>query len=74
MTYDYSKLNGRIIEKYKTRYAFAKEMGWSNETMSKKLNNRVPWRQKDIEKAVASLSIEKDDIGAYFFTVEVKTS
>lgn len=72
MTYDYSKLNGRIVEKYKTRQTFAGEMGWSSETMSKKLNNKVPWKQSDIEKAVDYLSIDKDDIGTYFFTLEVQ--
>ena len=74
MTYDYSKLNGRIVEIFKTRYAFAKAMGWSNHTMSAKLHNKIPWRQKDIEKAVNLLSVDKREIGDYFFTLEVKTS
>lgn len=72
MTYDYSKLNGKIVEVYNTRYRFAEAMGWSNHTMSCKLNNKVPWRQADIEKAVRLLSINKSDIGDYFFAVEVQ--
>ncbi len=74
MTYDYSKLNGKIVEIYKTRYAFAKAMGWSNHTMSCKLNNKVPWRQADIEKAIGLLSVDRRDVGDYFFTKEVKSA
>lgn len=71
MAYDYSKLIGKIVEVYKTRYAFAKKMGWSSKTMSSKLNNKVLWRQDDIRKAITLLSIDPSEIGDYFFTMEV---
>lgn len=72
MTYDYSKLNGKIVEVYNTRYRFAEAMGWSNHTMSCKLNNKVPWRQADIEKALGLLFIDRKEVGDYFFNVKVQ--
>lgn len=72
MTYDYSKLNGKIVEVCNNRYSFAKEMGWSTNTLSIRLNNKAPWRQQDIEKAVDVLSIDRNDIADYFFTLKVQ--
>ena len=39
MPYDYSKLNGRIVEKCGTQANFAEMMGLSERTISLKLNN-----------------------------------
>jgi hypothetical protein len=36
--FDYSKLRGRIREKFKTESAFGKAMNLSHNTISKKLN------------------------------------
>ncbi len=52
MSYDYSKLNGRIVEICGTSKTFAKLMGVSERTLSLKLNNQVPFKQTDIEKAI----------------------
>lgn len=71
MTYDYSKLNGRIVERFGTKRAFAKAMGRSEAAMSAKLTNKVSWRQDDIRKAVEVLGIEDKDICGYFFDVKV---
>lgn len=72
MTYDYSKLNCRIVERYGTRKEFGKAMGWSEHTISCKLTNKVAWKQADITKAVDLLGIEKNDIGIYFFKLKVQ--
>ena len=72
MTYDYSKLNGRIVEVFGNRYTFAKAMGWSNNNLSLKLNNKGSWQQKDIVKAVDLLSVDKNEIGDYFFALKVQ--
>lgn len=72
MAFDYSKLRGRIREIFKTQSAFAKAMGMSTTSLSVKLNNIVEFSQKEIEKAVELLKIDKEDIPVYFFTLEVQ--
>lgn len=72
LAYDYSKLFGRIIEKYASRGAFAKAMGLSERTMSLKLNNQVSFKQSEISKACELLEIHEADIPCYFFTLEVQ--
>ena len=47
-------------------------MGFSSATLSDKLNNKVQWNQKEIDKAVELLEISKEDIVAYFFTEKVQ--
>ncbi len=72
MAFDYSKLRGKIREIFKTQSAFAEAMGMSSTSLSAKLNNNVEFSQKEIDKAVDLLKIEKEDIPAYFFTLEVQ--
>ena len=57
--FDYSKLRGKIREKFGTQEALAKAMGFSTATLSDKLNNKVQWNQKEIDKAVELLEISK---------------
>ena len=71
MTYDYSKLNGRIIEVCGTSKTFAKLMGLSERTVSLKLSNQRPFKQSDIEKAKDILNLKGEDIDQYFFTKKV---
>lgn len=74
MTYDYSKLSGKIVEKYGTQYKFATAMGFSDRTMSLKLNNRVGWKNYEIEQAIDLLGLSVEDIPEYFFRKEVHVS
>lgn len=67
MRHDYSKLNGRIIEKCGTQRLFAEKMGVSEATISKLLNENAVWKQNDIEKAMDILEIPFDEIPMYFF-------
>ena len=67
MAYDYSKLKGRIVEKYGTQKAFAELMGWSMRTMSLKINNIRFWSQPEISKAVQLLDIMVTEVPDYFF-------
>lgn len=71
MSYDYSKLNGRIVEICGTSKTFAKLMGLSERTVSLKLNNQIPFKQTDIEKAIEILNLKDKDIQPYFFTRNV---
>lgn len=71
MAYEYNKLIGRIVEVCGTRTEFAKRMGFSERTLSLKLNNKVPWKQPEIMKAIQVLGLEETDIQEYFFTIKV---
>ena len=52
MAFDYSKLRGKIVEIFGTQSCFAVAMGWSERTLSLKLNGLRTWKQPDICKAV----------------------
>lgn len=65
--YDYSKLQGRIVEKFGNNCNFAIKMGLSERTVSLKLNNKVDFRQKEISKACQLLNIPISKIQDYFF-------
>lgn len=72
--FDYSKLIGRIIEKFDTRKAFAHAVGYSENTISKKLSGKRPITTKDIKKWSSPdiLDINHEDIQIYFFKVKVQ--
>lgn len=72
MAYNYSKLNGRIIEVCGTQAVFAEKMRLSERTVSLKLNNKVAWKQPEITKACKILRIPESEIQVYFFTIEVQ--
>ncbi len=72
MSYDYSKLSGLIIEKYGSRSAFSKALGISERSLSLKLNNKVGFRQIEIEKSCKLLGINKNEIAKYFFNLKVQ--
>lgn len=72
MAYDYSKLNGRIIEICGTQAVFAEKMGLSERTVSLKLNNKVAWKQPEMQKAAGVLEFPEAEIQTYFFTMKVQ--
>ena len=72
VAYDYSKLNGKIIEVYGTRGAFAEAMEVSDRTISLKLNNLTSWKQPEITKACKLLNLEQSEIQDYFFALKVQ--
>lgn len=72
MAYDYAKLNGRIVEKCGTQAVFAERMGLSERTISMKLNNKIAFKQPEIQKALEVLDLASDEIQAYFFTMKVQ--
>lgn len=67
LSYNYKKLSGLIVEKFGTRGKFAAAMGWSERTLSLKMNSERFWTQKDICKASKLLKIHAEDIPVYFF-------
>lgn len=72
MSFNYDKLRGRIIEKYRTQGRFAKAMGVSERTLSLKLNNKIFFSQDEITKISELLNIASDEIQAYFFEKKVQ--
>ena len=63
----YSKLRGRIYEKFGSLSAFAAAMGKSVSAISSKLSGRCEWTRSDIELAVKLLDIPVSEIPVYFF-------
>jgi hypothetical protein len=74
MSYDYSSLNGRIIEKYGNRYSFAEAMGISTKSLSMKLNNKTTFKQSEILQAMDLLDLSEQDIQPYFFKLKVQNA
>ena len=72
--FDYSKLIGRIIEKFGTRRAFAEAIGISENSMSQKLSHKMAITTDDIMEwsKPELLDIPHNQIGAYFFTLRVQ--
>lgn len=70
--YNYAKLCGKITEKCQTQAIFAEKMGLSERSVSLKLNNKVSFRQDEINRAAKILGIKDEEIGAYFFARNVQ--
>lgn len=71
MKFDFSKLRGRIVEKFGSQAAFAKALGISENSFSKKMNKKSRFSADDIVKMSELLEISKEEIGEYFFTLKV---
>ena len=72
MAFNYSKLRGRIIEKYGSQSDFAQAFGCSERTLSLKMTGKRPWKQTEILTAIKLLGLTEGDIQDYFFTLEVQ--
>lgn len=71
ISFDYSKLAGRIREKYGTQKAFAEKLGISEGALSQKMTGYYYFSQAEIEKAKTLLDLEPGTVGTYFFTLKV---
>lgn len=72
MSFDYSKLDGKITEIIGSRRIFANKMDLSERSISLKMNNKIQWKQAEMEKACELLLIPISDIPLYFFTPKVQ--
>ena len=70
MAYNYSKLLGKITEKFGTQASFAKSMNISERSLSLKLTNKVPFKQPEISKACQLLGISDKEIPAHFLPLK----
>ena len=71
MIFDFSRLRGRIVEKYGTCDNFAAAMEHSKVWLSSRLNNLVSWRAPEMREAAALLDIPVDEIPDFFLTLKV---
>lgn len=65
--FEYNKLRGRIVEKYRTLARFAEAVGCSEVAMYNKIAGKTRFSQADIILWCDLLEIERDEIGSYFF-------
>lgn len=71
MERDFSKLHGRIVEKYRNLTGFSREIGVPVSVISAKLKGKKPITEKDILKWMGPLNITTDAVGEYFFAFKV---
>ena len=70
--FDYSRLKGKIKEKFNTQNDFAKAMDMTPTTLSAKLKNRSYFSSNEISRAVDLLNIRNSIEGwNIFFTKQV---
>lgn len=72
--FDFSKLRGRIVEKFHTITKFSEVSGISRNSMTSKLKGYVPFKPDEIVAVCELLDIPIEDVGVYFFTPEVQES
>ena len=70
--FDFSKLRGRIVEKFGTLALFAVAMrdaglSFSDCVLSQKMNNRSEWTADEMRMACILLDIPPEEIHLYFF-------
>ena len=73
MAFDYSKLRGKIVEKFGTQTEFSKAMNLSERTMSLKLNGGRAWKQDEICRAVGLLELQTKISRIIFLLLKFKT-
>ena len=72
MEKDFSKLIGRIVEKFTTRKAFCDALGVAPEWLSRRLNNQTEFDAEDMISFIEILEIETQDLHLYFFAPKVR--
>lgn len=70
--YDYSKLLGKIKEKFDTREKLVPNISISITSLNLRLTNSLQFNQQDIEELCQELDIEKREIPDYFFKEKVR--
>ena len=72
--FDYSKLRGRMVEKYGNLSNYCKESGRDRSAFNTKLNNGGFFRQEMIISIAKDLDISESEFASYFFTPQVEKS
>lgn len=66
MLFDFSRLRGRIVERFGSCERFAAAMGRSKVWLSVRLSNAVQWRAEEIREAAEILEIPVEEIPSFF--------
>lgn len=69
MSYNYEKLERRIMERCGSVGRFARKIGSTAQTIRTKLINGTAFKTDEVEKAVEVLGIDHAEINDYFFTL-----
>lgn len=72
MSFDYSKLLGKIKERGYTQETLAEAIGMAPASLSLKLNNKAHFKQRDMKKIARVLKLDVKKIGEYFFEEKVQ--
>lgn len=70
LTWNYSKLRGKIKEVCGTQDVFAEKLGIGRVSLSQRLNNQLEFSQDEIFKSCEILGIKSEDLSLYFFCLE----
>jgi hypothetical protein len=71
--FDYSKLRGRIVEKYGSISKFSEKLTISRTSVDLKLNNKVDISRAEILEWSKLLDINADEYSSYFFTEKLNS-
>ena len=71
LAFDYSKLRGRIVEKFGTQKQFGKAMGMSEVSLTRKMTGAGNFSHREIYKAMRLLDLDGEVLAQYFFTPRV---
>lgn len=72
MAFNYSKLRGRIKEKFGSEKNFAEAMDMKQSSLSSRLNQGTSFSQSEIIRASFLLDIDKEELAVYFFKEDVQ--
>ena len=70
--FDYSKLRGRIVEKFGAQSQFSVALGISEGTLSSRMMNKSTFTGEEIARSCILLGIPFEEISRYFFTPKVE--
>lgn len=70
LNFNYDRLIGRIIEKFKTRENFANKVSMSIPTLINKLSGKVDFKSKEIFKFCEVLEIPLEEIHYFFYQTD----
>lgn len=71
MSFDYSKLLGKIKECGYTQEGIAEKIGINNSTFSQKINGKAYFKQKEIADICSILNLSAEETVQIFFTAKV---
>lgn len=63
----YNKLKGRIVEKYGSQTKFASALGMTENTVSRKMQDKVEFSKDDMVRWAELLDIDSSEFWDYFF-------